>query len=169
MTGDKVTKENMCYGHLTDLEMALKVRMLMRTDLGHEGVCTGARDRIMYLSQKVEALEKELAALKGEPQPVKFAVGSILMEVNTCKLFMVDGVPDDTVTTYLIHAGVGARYADATKLVLPRATIEGEGYVLHSVSEEAFEKNLSEEAALRALIAKDAAIKGRDCVTVKPS
>lgn len=58
MTGDKVEKDKMIFAHLSDLEMALKVRMLMRFDLDHEAVCTGARDRIMYLSQQVEELEQ---------------------------------------------------------------------------------------------------------------
>jgi hypothetical protein len=68
MTGDKVEKEMMVFAELSDLEMASKVRMLMRGDLVHEAVCVGARDRIMYLSQqlaialaKVEELEKVVA------------------------------------------------------------------------------------------------------------
>jgi hypothetical protein len=57
MTGDKVEKDNMVFADLSDLEMAGKVRMLMRGDLDHEAVCVGARDRIMYLSQQLaEAL-----------------------------------------------------------------------------------------------------------------
>lgn len=54
MTGDKVEREKMVMGDLSDLQVAGKVRMLMRGDLDHEMVCTGARDRIMYLSQQVE-------------------------------------------------------------------------------------------------------------------
>jgi hypothetical protein len=58
MTGDKVEKEMMVFADLSDLELAFKVRMLMRGDLDHEAVCVGARDRIMYLSQQLaEALE----------------------------------------------------------------------------------------------------------------
>lgn len=60
MTGDKVEKEKMVFADLSDLEMASKVRMLMRHDLDHEAVCVGARDRIMYLSQRVEELESEV-------------------------------------------------------------------------------------------------------------
>jgi hypothetical protein len=56
MTGDKVDKETMALGHLSDIEMAGKVRMLYRTDLDHEAICVGSRDRIMYLSQEVERL-----------------------------------------------------------------------------------------------------------------
>ncbi|MDO8415537.1 MAG: hypothetical protein Q7S87_04935 [Agitococcus sp.] len=52
MTGDPIDKEKMCFGHLTDLEMANKVRMLYRDTLDHEAVVTGARDRIMWLSQE---------------------------------------------------------------------------------------------------------------------
>lgn len=61
MTGDKVEKDTMAFGHLTDLQMAGKVRMLMRSDLDHEAVCVGARDRIMYLSQQIESLRTNLA------------------------------------------------------------------------------------------------------------
>jgi hypothetical protein len=59
MTGDIVEKDKMVFADLSDLQMASKVRMLMRGDLEHEAVCCGARDRIMYLSQQVKRLEKE--------------------------------------------------------------------------------------------------------------
>lgn len=39
-----------------DLEVARRVRMLMRDDLNHESVCTMARDRIMTLFEEKEAL-----------------------------------------------------------------------------------------------------------------
>jgi DNA-binding HxlR family transcriptional regulator len=56
-TGDIVKKDNgMCYGHKSDMWVADKVRGLMRTDLDHEPTCTGARDRIVYLSQEVYRL-----------------------------------------------------------------------------------------------------------------
>ena len=60
MTGDKINKETMCMGHMSDIEVARIVRMLMRTDMDHEAVCVASRDRIMYLSQRVEYLEKIL-------------------------------------------------------------------------------------------------------------
>lgn len=56
MTGDPVDRATMVYGRLTDIEMADKVRMLMRDTLQHEAICCGARDRIMYLSQQLAAL-----------------------------------------------------------------------------------------------------------------
>ncbi len=40
------------YPDLSDFHMAGKVRMLMRSDLDHEGVVCGARDRIMCLSKE---------------------------------------------------------------------------------------------------------------------
>lgn len=46
------------YPHLSDEDIAHKVRMLMRSDLDHEGVVVGARDRILYLI----ARNKELSA-----------------------------------------------------------------------------------------------------------
>lgn len=46
------------YGaHLSDAEVASKVRMLMRHDLDHEQVCCLARDRIAYLSRRCRDLE----------------------------------------------------------------------------------------------------------------
>lgn len=47
------------YPHLSDAEMAGKVRMLFRDDLDHEGVVMGARDRIMALSKEVARLTEE--------------------------------------------------------------------------------------------------------------
>jgi len=61
MTGDIVKKDEMVYGHLSDLEMAVKVRMLFRDTLEHESVCCGARDRIMYLSQQVARLKNAMS------------------------------------------------------------------------------------------------------------
>jgi len=64
MTGDKVEKDKMAFAHLSDLEMAGKVRMLYRSDLDHEAVCVGARDRIMYLSQQHEELQRNYGLLQ---------------------------------------------------------------------------------------------------------
>jgi hypothetical protein len=49
-------------GHLSDAEVAGKVRMLMRNDLDHESVCVMARDRIRDLSRYVDALKGALQA-----------------------------------------------------------------------------------------------------------
>lgn len=58
------------YPHLTDDQMAWKVRMLFRTDLDHEGVICGARDRIMALAKAFDrqqaALDRISARLAGE-------------------------------------------------------------------------------------------------------
>lgn len=45
---------------LTDAEIAGMVRMLLRTDVGHEAVVCAARDRILHLSQENERLKQEL-------------------------------------------------------------------------------------------------------------
>lgn len=45
------------YPWLSDEEIAGMVRMLMRYDLNHEGVCCAARDRILHLSQRLSWLE----------------------------------------------------------------------------------------------------------------
>jgi hypothetical protein len=50
------------YSHLSDLEMANKVRMVTRNDFEHEPIVQGARDRILHLSQRVEELERALIA-----------------------------------------------------------------------------------------------------------
>jgi len=52
--------ERIAAGHLAHGVVAGKVRMLMRTDLDHEAVCTMARDRIVWLAGRVEALEVAL-------------------------------------------------------------------------------------------------------------
>lgn len=60
------------FAHLTDMQMAGTVRMLMRNDLGHEGIVCGARDRIMCLVKEKTALEArvaELEALLAIPSP----------------------------------------------------------------------------------------------------
>jgi len=65
------------FAHLTDLEMASRVRMLMRSDLNHEGVVVGARDRIMALSKRVDELEAEATTMRefiGKAQGVALGV-----------------------------------------------------------------------------------------------
>ncbi len=59
MTGDEIDPRTMMYADESDLEVALRIRMLYRDQLDHEAVCTGARDRIMYLSQENERLTAE--------------------------------------------------------------------------------------------------------------
>jgi len=66
MTGDEVKKETMCGAQYSDIDVAHKVRMLMRGQLDHEAVCTMGRDRIMYLSQRVSRLEEALRAVTNE-------------------------------------------------------------------------------------------------------
>lgn len=51
--------ENLCGGHLSHDEVASKVRMLRRTDLDHEPVCTMARDRIKWLANRVDELQQD--------------------------------------------------------------------------------------------------------------
>ena len=50
--------------HLSDEEVAGKVRMLMRQDIDHEAVVTMARDRIVYLSQRMEVAQALLNRAK---------------------------------------------------------------------------------------------------------
>ena len=50
--------------HLTDVQMAGRVRMLMRDQLDHESVCTDARDRIMCLTEEKSRLREALAEIE---------------------------------------------------------------------------------------------------------
>lgn len=50
----------MCGASLSDFEVAVKVRMLFRTQFDHEAVCLMARDRIMALSKEVARLDAAL-------------------------------------------------------------------------------------------------------------
>ncbi len=47
-----------------DVEVAGRVRMLMRNDLEHELICTVARDRILCLAKEKEQLRQLLLAAK---------------------------------------------------------------------------------------------------------
>lgn len=60
----KVTHEQMAGPQFSDQEVAGRVRMLMRTDLDHEMVCTLARDRIQHLSRAVYRLQNRVAELE---------------------------------------------------------------------------------------------------------
>lgn len=66
------------FPHLTDQQMAGTVRMLMRHDLGHEGIVCGARDRIMCLVKEKAALEARVAELEAwTPAPAPHVVGGL--------------------------------------------------------------------------------------------
>lgn len=54
----------MAGAHLSDAEVASRVRMLRRTDIDHEAVCTMARDRIVHLSQQVARLRAGAADIE---------------------------------------------------------------------------------------------------------
>ena len=77
MTGDEVKKETMCMGNLSDIEVAGKVRMLMRYDLDHEAVCTAGRDRIMYLSQQLEKWKREAEPSAPSYKQLQITLGKI--------------------------------------------------------------------------------------------
>lgn len=51
---------------LSDMDVASKVRMLMRDDFDHEAVCTMARDRIVYLSDQLRIALSQVAGAKAE-------------------------------------------------------------------------------------------------------
>ena len=54
------------YADKSDEQVAREVRMLMRDQLNHEGVCTMARDRIMCLTKEKATLQAEVVRLKTE-------------------------------------------------------------------------------------------------------
>lgn len=49
-----------CFGHMSDEWIANRVRMLQRSELWHEAICTAGRDRIMKLSLEVAELRREV-------------------------------------------------------------------------------------------------------------
>lgn len=64
-------KTMQCGAHLSDKEVGLRVRMLMRDDLDHEAVCCMARDRIRYLSAALEARDREISELQNDLSELK--------------------------------------------------------------------------------------------------
>ena len=69
------------FSHLTDEQMAGTVRMLMRHDLGHEGIVCGARDRIMCLMKEKAELEARVADLIAERDNLATIVANGIDEV----------------------------------------------------------------------------------------
>ena len=55
--------------HLDDVEIASRVRMLMREDIDHEMVCVMARDRILSLSKQCADLLEACKAAKKFLEP----------------------------------------------------------------------------------------------------
>lgn len=53
--------------HLSDMEVAATVRMLMRNQLDHESVCTLGRDRIVHLSERLLAIQAIVAGNENFP------------------------------------------------------------------------------------------------------
>lgn len=52
--------------HMSDIEVAGEVRMLMRDQLDHEAVCCTARDRIVCLHEEKQALISAIRSLREE-------------------------------------------------------------------------------------------------------
>jgi len=71
---------DIAYGHQSHDWMASKVRMLMRNDLDHEAVCTGARDRIVWLAARVKELEAEGATL-GEGRELRSLIYKAMAQI----------------------------------------------------------------------------------------
>lgn len=51
-------------GHMSHDAVAVTVRMLHRSDLAHEAVCTIARDRIVWLAARLAEAEQWIAAVR---------------------------------------------------------------------------------------------------------
>jgi hypothetical protein len=80
-------------GHLSDAEVAIKVRMLMRTDPDHEVVCSMGRDRIMHLSEKADVLGKALRKVTGQLKAVepRYSRDAAVIAEAEALLDMLDG------------------------------------------------------------------------------
>lgn len=61
---DDILSKDQAYGHLSHVEIAGMVRMLMRSDTNHEGVCTAARDRIIWLANELGTWKTAAKALR---------------------------------------------------------------------------------------------------------
>ena len=68
-------RKSLAGAHLSDAEVAGRVRMLMRTDLDHEAVCVMGRDRIQWLSavnaELLVAAKRALNTLKAQGESVR--------------------------------------------------------------------------------------------------
>lgn len=51
----------LAFGHFNHHELAVKVRMLLRTDILHEAVLNGARDRIVWLAARYDEVVAQCA------------------------------------------------------------------------------------------------------------
>lgn len=105
------------YPDLSDFHMAGKVRMLMRSDLDHEGVVCGARDRIMCLSKEKAYLTAEaerLRALLSESQDMHLSA----LRRNCALRDALGKISSPTQTEGLLWWQVEARAAlDATETI----------------------------------------------------
>lgn len=72
--------------HLSDLEVAARVRMLMRTDLTHESTCELARDRIMGLSKEIDKLTGDLEFLFGLECSTRAQIEGSVTLARQCRL-----------------------------------------------------------------------------------
>lgn len=90
---------------LSDMEVAGRVRMLMRTDLGHEGVCTLARDRIVYLSDRLD----EVLTITGEQFAEAMYAGeaAAVAEMGFCQASWAD-LDDESRKVYRILGAAAA-------------------------------------------------------------
>lgn len=67
---DQIVGGPAAYADKSHIELAGMVRMLMRDDLYHEGVCTAARDRIVWLADKLGAANDELERIRSDLRTV---------------------------------------------------------------------------------------------------
>jgi hypothetical protein len=81
------------YSHLSDTEIASKVRMLTRSDLDHELVVCAARDRIMSLTAERDELARKLG--EAEAKLVRFDEANTPFEDrdDRIEIFKRDGQP----------------------------------------------------------------------------
>lgn len=79
--------------HLSDEEVAGRVRMLMRDQLDHEAVCTLGRDRIMCLTEELATARARISELEALTAALLKAV-----EASNRTMERAGAVIDDTIT-----------------------------------------------------------------------
>ena len=71
---DRYAGKAEAYGHLSDEEIAVKIRMLFRDTIEHEAIVVGARDRIARLARRIRDLEAERDQFKTMVQEMNGAL-----------------------------------------------------------------------------------------------
>jgi len=111
---------------LSDLTVASRVRMLLRSDLDHESVCTLARDRIVWLHDEVERLRARHCATPAGWLPIESAPkGKPLLGEDGPRIIVIHSDHDgDPLIAYfgIGSGGMGPRWNDTHCLAMSKPT-----------------------------------------------